>query len=147
MPLPETQREVYRTNPLAEVAVQLQFPTILRIDAESPAQFQDVIRGDYPNYRRELGADELPPGIPSQIRNLIQGMGAAAGPMRHVFEAQGREWSVALSRDTLLLRTIAYARWEEFRGRLERVRAAFEQIYRPASYSRVGLRYVDIIRV
>jgi uncharacterized protein (TIGR04255 family) len=51
-----------------------------------------------------------------------------------------------LSREALTLRTTVYRRWEEFREELERVRAAFEQIYRPASYARLGLRYVDVIR-
>src|SRR5207249_3887147 len=51
-----------------------------------------------------------------------------------------------LSRESLMFRTTAYTRWEEFRGRLERLQATFEQIYRPASYNRLGLRYVDIVQ-
>jgi len=146
MPFPETNREIYRTNPLAEVAVQLRFPTILRIDAESPAQFQDRIRTEYPFYQQVLAAGQLPSDVPPQVRNFIQGMGAAAGPVRHLFETQDRKWSVALSREDLMLRTMAYTRWEDFRDRLTMLRGAFEQIYRPASYARLGMRYVDIIR-
>jgi uncharacterized protein (TIGR04255 family) len=73
-------------------------------------------------------------------------MGAAAGPVQHIFETQDRKSSVTLSRDSLTLKTTSYTRWEAFRAEIEGARAAFEQIYTPASYSRLGLRYVDFIR-
>src|SRR5437867_4931087 len=151
MAFPESNREIYNRNPLAEVTAQLRFPSILRLEAEIPAQFQDAIRDRYPIYRRELAAGQLPPDVPPSIRNLIQGMGAAAGPVEHLFGTQDQTAGVpvshvALSREALTFKTTAYTRWEEFREQLERVRAAFEQIYRPSSYTRLGLRYVDIIR-
>src|SRR5277367_4733087 len=124
MALPESNRELYSLNPLAEVTAQLRFPPILRIEAESPAQFQESIRDRYPLYRRVMAAGQLPPDIPPPVRNLFQGMGgAAAGAVQHLFETQDRKWSTTLSRATLTLKTIVYTRWEEFRDQLERVRA------------------------
>ncbi|MGA2498181.1 MAG: TIGR04255 family protein [Tepidisphaeraceae bacterium] len=148
MALPETNREIYHRNPLAEVTVQLRFPPILRIEAEAPAQFQEAIRERYPFYRQAITAGQLPPDLPlpPPIRNLIQGMGTPAGPVQHFFETQDRKCSVTLSRESLALKTMTYARWEEFRDQLEAVRVTFEQVYRPASYTRIGLRYVDVIR-
>jgi uncharacterized protein (TIGR04255 family) len=146
MPLPESNRVVYSCNPLTEVTAQLRFPPILKIEAEAPAQFQDAIRGRYQSYREARPAGQLPAELPPQVRNLIQGMGAAVGPVQHVFETQDRGSSVTLSRDSLTLKTTAYTRWEIYRAELEDARAAFEQIYRPAFYSRLGLRYVDVIR-
>ena len=146
MALPETNREIYTRNPLAEVTAQLRFPPILRIEAETPVQFQEAIRDRYPLYRRAMATSQLPQEIPPPVRNLIQGMGGGAGPVQHVFETQDRKWSVMLSRETLTLKTTAYTRWEEFRGQIDRIRATFEQVYRSASYSRLGLRYIDIIR-
>jgi uncharacterized protein (TIGR04255 family) len=146
MALPESGRELYQRNPLAEVTAQLRFPPILRIEAETPAQFQESIRDRYPHYRHVLAAGQLPPDLPAPIRNLIQGMGAAAGPVQHVFESQDRTWSVTLSREFLVLKTSTYRRWEEFRERLESARQAFEQVYRPTTYAQIGLRYVDIVR-
>jgi uncharacterized protein (TIGR04255 family) len=146
MALPETNRELYRRNPLAEVTAQLRFPPILRIEAESPAQFQEGIRDRYPLYRQVMAAGQLPPNVPAPVRNLIQGMGAAAGPLQHLFEAQDRRSSVMLSRESLILKTTEYTRWEAFRAQLDRIRATLEQIYRPTAYSRLDLRYVDIIR-
>ena len=146
MALPESNREIYRRNPLAEVTAQLRFPPILRIETETPAQLQEVIRDRFPLYRQLIAAGQLPPDTPAPVRNLIQGIGAAAGSLQHLFETQDRKSSVTLSRESVALKTITYTRWEEFREQLERLRSAFEQIYRPASYARLGLKYIDVIR-
>ena len=146
MAFPETERVIYRKNPLAEVAVQLRFPPILKIDAEPPAAFQDVIRSEYPLYTLTPAGNPIPPAIPPQIRNLIRSMGMRSAPGRHLFEAEDRAWQVALTRESLELRTTVYRRWEEFRDRAGELRAAFEQVYEPAFYGRLGLRYVDVVR-
>jgi len=146
MALPNTNRVIYSRNPLAEVTAQLRFPPILRIESESPAQFQDAIRDDYPQYRQVRASSQLPTNIPTSVRNLIQGMGAAAGPIQHLFETQDRKSVVTLSRESVTFKTTSYTHWETFHDQLERLRLALEEIYRPASYQRVSLRYVDIIR-
>lgn len=50
MPFPPTPRVRYELNPIQEVICQLRYPPILRIGAEAPAAFQEVIRKDYPLY-------------------------------------------------------------------------------------------------
>jgi len=146
MALPETPREVYGKNPLAEVVAQLRFPTILKIDAESPAAFQESIRADYSRYSQQRGAGQLPANMPPQIKNLIQGMGPVTGPQQHQFESQDQKWSVTLTRESISLKTTSYNTWEEFRDRLHVISESFKQIYNPSSYVRVGLRYVDVVR-
>jgi uncharacterized protein (TIGR04255 family) len=151
MALPETNREIYTRNPLAEVTAQLRFDPILRIEAEPPAGFQDAIRQRYPQYRRMVGAGQLPADMPPPVRNLIEGMGAAAGGVQHFFGTQDQRAGVpvsqvVLSSEALTFKTIAYTRWDEFSEQLNRLRAVLEEIYRPVSYTRLGLRYVDIIR-
>lgn len=146
MDFPETKRVVYRKNPLAEVVVQLRFPPILKIDSEPPAAFQDIIRLDYPHYSQAVATNPIPSNVPAPIRSLIQSMGVRSGPIRHLFEAEDRKWQVALTRETLELRSTAYSRWEDFRDRGNKLRLAFEQVYAPAFYARLGLRYVDVIR-
>jgi uncharacterized protein (TIGR04255 family) len=146
MALPESSRVIYLRNPLAEVTAQLKFPPVLRIEAEAPAQFQEAIRDRFPQYRQVMATGQLPAELPPQIRNLIQGMGAAGGPIQHVFERQDRKSIVTLSRESITFKTTSYTRWETFREQLESLRATLEQIYRPAFYGRLGLRYVNIIR-
>jgi uncharacterized protein (TIGR04255 family) len=146
MALPDSNRVIFACNPLAEVTAQFKFPPILRIEAEVPAQFQEAIRMEYPQYRQVRPTSQLPANTPVPVRNLIQGMGAAAGSSHHLFEALDRKSSVMLSRETLTFKTTDYTRWETFRTQLEALRVTLEQIYRPALYVRLGLRYVDIIR-
>lgn len=146
MTLPTTDREIYNRNPLAEVTAQLQFPPILRIEAEVPSQFQEAIRDRYPLYKKINSAAQLPAEIPAPVRNLIQGMGGAAGPTLHIFESTDQKLAVCLSHQTLALKTTAYVQWEAFRDLLEFVRDRFQTVYQPPSYTRIGLRYVDIIR-
>lgn len=151
MALPQTSREVYARNPLAEVTAQLRFSPILRIEAEVPATFQEAIRQPFPLYRRVVGAGQFPADMPPPIRSLIESMGTAAGPVQHFFETQDQRAGVpvshvALSREALTVKTVVCTRWEDFRAQFDRIRATFEGIYRPGSYVRLGLRYVDIIR-
>jgi len=146
MALPNTERVIYSRNPLAEVAAQLKFPPILRIDSEAPAQFQDQIRDRYPRYQQVRSVGQIPSDLPPPVRTLIQGMGAAAGPNQHVFETEDRKSVVTLSRESITFKTTSYTQWEFFKQQLDLLRGNLEQVYRPAFYGRVGLRYVDIIR-
>ncbi len=53
MPFPEVQRVIYRKNPLEQVICQFRFPAILRIDTETPADFQERIRNDFPQFAEQ----------------------------------------------------------------------------------------------
>jgi uncharacterized protein (TIGR04255 family) len=47
MTFPEdSPRVIYGRNPLEQVICQIRFPTILKIDTELPAAFQEQIRSD-----------------------------------------------------------------------------------------------------
>lgn len=48
----DSERVHYAKAQLAEVVCQLRFPSILRIAAEEPADFQERIRATYPRYSR-----------------------------------------------------------------------------------------------
>ena len=53
------ERYQYARAPLVEVICQLRFPTILSIGAKEPAEFQEAIRKDFPQYG--AGQVQLPP--------------------------------------------------------------------------------------
>lgn len=149
MPFPEVQRVIYQKNPLDRVVCQLRFPPILRIDADVPAEFQDRIRQDFPDFsekkevRVEIPAgvqDEIPPEVLTQ---LLQSTGVKTN---YEFSSEDGEWKVNLSRTFLALSTSHYQRWEDFRDRLSAPLNALGDIYSPTRYSRIGLRYIDVIR-
>ncbi len=141
MPFPESERVRYAKNPLAEVICQLRFPTILRIDIEVPAAFQESIRAHFPEYRRS--GPQLPAGIrvPPQLLDLL-GTAATVG---HEFYAADSRTKVSLTRDFLALSVTDYTDWRSFRATLDLPLKALVDCYGPAYFGRIGLRYRDEI--
>ena len=120
-------RIIYENNQLGEVICQLRFPEILSIETELPAKFQDAIRDQFPRYqvRREKFGD--------QERNNYQ------------FMTDDGAWRINLTSGFISLSTVRYTRWEDFAALLDAPLAAFIQLYKPACFDRVGLRYLNFI--
>ena len=127
-------RCVYRANQLGEVICQLRFPEILTIETELPAKFQEAIRSRFPRYgvRRENAATKLP-GQPQTQTNNYQ------------FSTDDGVWRVNLTSKFISLSTSRYTCWEDFAAMLDGPLAAFIQVYKPACFDRVGLRYLNFI--
>ena len=147
MPFPEIDRVIYAKNPLDRVICQLRFPPILKIDTEIPADFQDRLRSEYPNLSEskevifdiQVGTQQR---IPSEEFKQLSNTPASKN---YEFSSENNQWKINLTRNFLSLSTSAYARWEEFRERLQSATNVFVEIYKPLAFSRVGLRYIDII--
>lgn len=145
MPFPPSPRLVFEHNPLRTVTCQLRFPTILEIGAENPAVFQKAIREAYPEYALDDGGSS---GLPAQVTKLLDqfqinlpGLGRPV----HRFKDEAETTTVSLAVDFLAVETTDYTRWEQLRGEIVRAKTAFEKIYSPAPYSRIGLRYRNVI--
>ncbi|NOX09764.1 MAG: TIGR04255 family protein [Gammaproteobacteria bacterium] len=138
MPFPDSPRIIYKKNPLVEVLCQVQFSTLLRIESEKPTAFQEAIYENYPSLEEkesltvEVSTDD---GIVKKQTKPI-----------YEFSTEDGVWKVILASDTLTLQTLKYTQWEEFSGRLGLLIDALQEIYRPKFYSRIGLRYKDIIK-
>jgi len=149
MPFPEAPKVIYKRNPLVQVICQLRFPPILRIDTEAPAGFQECIRRDFPEFeekeetrlglslpqriQKDMAAELLREVIPSRTKN-------------YEFASQDRVWRVNLTRSFIALSTSKYRRGSEFNQKLEAPVRALREMYKPAYFSRIGLRYVDVIK-
>ena len=141
MVFPNSDRVLYGNNPLQQVICQLRFPPILRIDSHSAADFQDRIRQEYPLYSEDDSMPELP--LPEPLVRLIN---ARPGPNpAKKFSSADQQWTVSLAQNFIALTTESYERWEGFRDRLRTAVNALHHIYKPAFYTRVGLRYKDVI--
>ncbi len=127
----------YVRSPLIETICQLRFPTILSIGSTDPAQFQESIRADFPRYvaRQEQQPPKVVNGKLEQIPPITN---------YNFISADGR-WKVNLTKDFIALSTLAYTQWEEFAQKLDKVLALFIQIYQPAFFERIGLRYVNAV--
>lgn len=128
-------RCIYHRSPLVEVICQLRFPVILSIDSQSPYQFQDAIRAEYPQFAQRT--ENLPPK-PANGKLMPQG-----SQQNYQFVSQDNHWKVNLTKSFISLSTNQYTRWEEFAKRLDKVLAVFIQQYQPAYFERVGLRFIN----
>lgn len=135
------ERCVYRKNQLGEVICQLRFPEILSISANVPAQFQEMIRDEYPVYSalKENPAPKVT-GTPGHLQLENQ-----PATVNYQFASADGAWRVNLTGRFISLSCSRYKNWEEFAAKLDKPLAAFIQVYRPAYFERVGLRYVNFI--
>lgn len=130
-------RTHYEKTLAHEVICQLRFPTILSINNVEPADFQERIREDFPQYARKQ--DILPPQI-------VNGKPEPQPPVTNYhFLSQDGRWKLNLTKDFIALSTLSYPGWEEFARMLDKPLAAFIQLYKPAYFQRVGLRYLNIV--
>ena len=131
----------YGAHPLAEVICQLRFPEILSIGANAPVEFQEAIRGEFPLFLRkqELPAPKLT-GTPGNL--TVQNQPPV---INYQFSSANGTWRVNLTNTFISLTCTRYTGWEDFAAHLDKPLAAFIRIYRPAHFSRIGLRYLNFI--
>lgn len=137
----QEDRCIYNANQLGEVICQLRFPEILAIAAKPPVDFQEAIRASYPQYssQMETPAPKIT-GVPGHLSVENQPQ-----TINHQFMSADGVWRINLTSKFISLACTCYPRWEEFAARLDAPLAAFIQIYKPAYFERVGLRYINFI--
>ncbi len=145
MAFPDAPRVIYEKNPLEEVICQVRFPAILKIDTEAPAAFQESIRANFPLYKNRPTL-KLPGGLPAELMTLLGKDLPFGGQNAHDFTTRDEKWTLGLAREFLALTCRSYDRWEEFKQQLDGPLRALQMSYVPAFFTRVGLRYRDIIR-
>ena len=135
------KRCVYQKNMLGDVICQLRFPEILSIETELPSKFQEAIRMIFPIYsvRKETPAPKFS-GQPGSMQLQQQ-----APTNNYQFTTPDGVWRVNLTSRFISLATNRYTTWEDFAKMLDRPLVAFIQIYKPAFFERVGLRYLNFI--
>ncbi len=135
------QRYIYKRNQLANVICQLRFPDILSINHEEPAKFQEAIREEFPIYAAQR--EQNPPKITGAPGNLK--IETPPATINYQFSSVDGAWKVNLTKNFISLSCSKYECWEDFARRLDSPLAAFIQIYKPACFQRIGLRYINII--
>lgn len=126
-------RTHYENAPVHEVICQLRFPSILSINETPPAKFQEAVRAQFPQYAQRQ--DPVPPGPGGETRQPVN---------NYHFLSENGAWKLNLTQDFIALSTLRYDCWEDFAQRLDKPLAAFIQLYQPAFFQRVGLRYVNL---
>ncbi len=146
MPFKESARVIYRSNPLVEVICQFKFPPVLRIGTGDIAGFQDIIRAEYPLYETKEPTFELV-NFPKELSELFGKLPfpKSTGITTHRFLTKDKSQVISLSQEFLAVADTNYRQWESFKQKIEKSEAALTQEFKPAFYSRIGLRYRDLI--
>lgn len=129
----------YNKAQLAEVICQFRFPEILTIETELPAQFQEAIRQEFPVYSARK--ESAPPAVSNQGGRLT--IQTPKQTNNYQFASADNTWRVNLTSKFISLACSDYTCWEDFAVRLDKPLAAFIQLYKPAFFERVGLRYLN----
>jgi uncharacterized protein (TIGR04255 family) len=142
--IPSTPRVVFRKSPLFEVTSQLRFPPILRIHAQSPAEFQDAIRDEYPFYALEHQVPKSQKSGSQPSQQLTINL-ATTPNLAHAFHSADKLSSYRLANHELAIRSLNYDRWEKFRSRILKGATALIKQYQPAFFSHVCVKYRNAI--
>lgn len=137
----EKEHCTYKNNQLVEVICQLRFPTILSIATKAPADFQDAIRETFPTYQLRHDAQPMKvtqaPGQPPRMERAVP-------VANHQFRSADGHYRVNLTQDFISLTCNQYTTWEDFAKMMDHSLASFIRLYKPASFTRAGLRYVNV---
>ncbi len=133
-------RCIYRNNQLAEVICQFRFPTILSINTQPPAAFQEEIRAVFPKYRVR---SEQPPMKITPVPGQPPKIETQPAINNYEFLSMDGTYRVNLTQNFISLTCSAYTCWEDFARRMDQPLAAFIRQYQPACFERVGLRYLN----
>ena len=147
MLFPESERVLYKDNPLVEVICQFRFPTILRIREGQLADFQDGIREDYPIYSEQEPSIGVPSQLPKELATILEHINIPMSPglLTRRFSTKDSQRFISLSDEFMALAETKYEKWESFKDEIAKAESALKKVYEPAFYSRVGLRYRNII--
>ena len=135
--LPEVKEVPLPQAPLVRVLAQARFPPILAIRIpEEVARWQEKLRAAYPHLsKEEVHSIELTGGEDPKVdKDLI---------WRLADSENDTAWQVSLGVNFVALDTTAYENRADFLERLRAVVAVVEDVFGPASTSRLGLRYID----
>jgi uncharacterized protein (TIGR04255 family) len=147
MPFPDSKRVIYKVNPIDKVICQYRFPPILKVDSEIPAAFQESIREVFPLFseRQETIQEFAPIEKPKVTPDFLELITKSSVVKNYEFSTEDRISTINLTRTYIAFSTRKYERWEEFRKLFDPAISAFNEIYRPPFFTRIGLRYIDII--
>ena len=124
----------YKRNFLKQAVCELRFPTLMELgDPKPPAALVAALRKEYPHL--EL-ANEVMIGI---------GGGVPGSNNTHLFRSAKFTWTVSLKQSALSIETTAYAGFPNMKERILRAVDAASKIIDSDFFTRVGLRYINVI--
>lgn len=124
----------YKRNFLRQAVCELRFPTLMELgESRPPASLVTALRKEYPHL--EL-ANEVTLGF---------GGGVPGSNNTHIFRSAKLTWAVSIKQSALSIETTAYSDYAHMKERVLRVVEAASKIIDSDFFTRVGLRYINVI--
>jgi uncharacterized protein (TIGR04255 family) len=138
--IPAAPRFILERDFLAQVVCQVRFSPLLRLrETEGVVAFQESVRSGYPRYEKQAGIHLIvtPNGVMQQEN---------PDPVHRFRDTEG-VYTALLSTSFVALETRRYRGIDEFAPRLVELAQAVNTHYGPAEMTRIGLRFVNEIRL
>ncbi|PTN55802.1 TIGR04255 family protein [Stenotrophomonas panacihumi] len=125
--------DAYKLGFLKSIVCELRFPTLLELGNRVPPHaFVKALRKSYPTL--ELGNEvSFAPGVQGSTSHF------------HVLRSLNTAWAIALRPNALQVEGTKYTTYADLRARVEEVVAAASEMVDADSWTRVGLRFVNLI--
>jgi|GEM_PF-2557989 uncharacterized protein (TIGR04255 family) len=121
--------------PVTYVLAQIKFSSIEDIANRIPA-LQDKIRGDFPHYQQvNIQSIQLREGQQPAATTLIQW---------HFLDKE-KQTGIILDKQTLTIQTSCYEQFQPLLNRFKAVASQFHEILKFSLFTRLGLRYINLI--
>lgn len=130
--VPIAERRRYKRNFIRQAVCELRFPTIFEIeDKRPPAVFWNTLKRDF------------------QTHELVSKLNVSPGKVEHgnahrFISSRGR-WTATLRSSAVSVETTQYISFEDFEKHLSVVLKAAGQTIDSDFYTRVGLRYINLL--
>ncbi len=142
---PDVTRVLYGKATLHEVVCQVRFPADLRLEKDSPADFQQRVRAIFPllNRKTQSVVGTLPPELAKALEAVVPPSGTNT---IWQFATEDGKTRLELTKDNLTLISRSYESWDHFWEQFHEPLDAFVELYEPPFIVRIGLRYKNLIR-
>ena len=145
MSFPNVPRVIYEKTPLQMVTCQFRFSPLLSIETDTPSEFQNRLRVNFPEYRKgaqfiqeiELSGTSKDANPPAVCQNIQQSV-------VHEFSSIDGSSKIRLSKTFLSITTTQYHCWEDFWALFDPCVQSLVEIYTPSYFSHISLEYRDV---
>lgn len=118
--------------------IRIEYQPILKLKQEEPVDFQERMRDQFPRYERKESIDfSIKPG---------EAPIASKSPVWEFINKEKTE-QISLNYQSITLIIGKYESYELFFSKIELVYNTFNSIYRPAIIKKIGLRFINEIKL
>lgn len=137
-----TERQTYLNAPIVLMAFEVRHPTTEQLNSRQIAQFSTRVRDRLP-----LPGEVSTASISFQLASNGESSKAPVVRQAPRWTSRDKRTALTVNQDALVLETTRYTNYNEIRELLQVALQARAEIAAPAGVERVGLRYIDEIRV